>query len=382
MKVVVSMDSLKGSLSSLQAGNAVREGVLCALSEAEVIVRPLADGGEGTVDALVEGLGGEKVPVRVTGPLGMPVACEYGMLPDGTAVMEAASACGLMLVSPEKRDPRFTTTYGLGEMILDALERGSRSFLIGIGGSATNDGGIGMLSALGFRFYTAEGENAGIDGRAAARVERIDASGMDPRLLQCCFRIACDVNNPLFGPCGASHVYGPQKGATPEIAEELDAGLRHFSDVVRKRFGKSEDTLPGAGAAGGLGYAFTSFLPAKLEPGIALVLDAVHLADDIAGADFVVTGEGCLDAQTAMGKAPLGVAQLAKKHGAVTLAFAGATADGAAALHENGIDAYFAIPQAPMTLAEAMEPERAYRNLASRAEQVFRVVAALQKKNG
>ena len=200
--------------------------------------------------------------------------------------------------------------------------------------------------------------------------------------MQCRFRIACDVNNPLFGPRGASHVYGPQKGATPEIAEKLDRGLRHFSDVVRKQFGKSEDTFPGAGAAGGLGYAFTSFLPAKLEPGIALVLDAVHLADDIAGADFVVTGEGCLDAQTAMGKAPLGVAQLAKKHCAVTLAFAGATADGAAALHENGIDAYFAIPQAPMTLAEAMEPERAYRNLASRAEQVFRVVAALQKKNG
>lgn len=378
MKVVVAMDSFKGSLSSVAAGNAVREGVLRAIPGAEVIVRPLADGGEGTADALVEGLGGEKIPVRVTGPLGEPAECEYGLLKGGVAVMEMASACGLPLVPSEKRDPRFTTTYGLGEMILDAMGRGCRSFLIGIGGSATNDGGIGMLTALGFRFLTAAGESAGVDGRAAARVEHIDGSGADARLSECSFRIACDVNNPLYGPNGAAHIYGPQKGAAPEIVAELDAGLRHFSDVVRGTFGKSEDALPGTGAAGGLGYGFVSFLNAALLPGVALVLDAIRLADDLKGADFAVTGEGRMDFQTAMGKAPSGVARLAKRYGAVTLAFAGATTDDAAAVNQSGIDAYFAIPQAPLTLAEAMEPERARRNLASCAEQVFRAIVAVK----
>lgn len=378
MKVVVAMDSFKGSLSSVAAGNAVREGVLRAIPGAEVIVRPLADGGEGTVDALVEGLGGEKIPVRVTGPLGEPVECEYGLLKGGVAVMETASACGLPLVPPEKRDPRFTTTYGLGEMILDAMGRGCRSFLIGAGGSATNDGGIGMLTALGFRFLTAAGESAGVDGRAAAHVACIDGSCMDARLAQCDFRIACDVNNPLYGPNGAAHVYGPQKGAAPGTVAELDAGLRHFSDVVRGTLGKSEDALPGAGAAGGLGYGFVSFLNAALLPGVALVLDAIRLADDLKGADFAVTGEGRMDFQTAMGKAPSGVARLAKRYGAVTLAFAGATTDDAAVVNQSGIDAYFAIPQAPLTLAEAMEPERVRRNLTSRVEQVFRAIAAVK----
>lgn len=378
MKVVVAMDSFKGSLSSVAAGNAVREGVLRAIPGAEVIVRPLADGGEGTVDALVEGLDGEKIPVCVTGPLGEPAECEYGLLKGGVAVMETASACGLPLVPPEKRDPRFTTTYGLGEMILDAMERGCRSFLIGAGGSATNDGGIGMLTALGFRFLTAAGESAGVDGRAAARVEHVDVSGADARLSECSFRIACDVNNPLHGPNGAAHIYGPQKGATPEIVAELDAGLQHFSDVVRAELGKSEDALPGAGAAGGLGYGFVSFLNAALLPGVALVLDAIRLADDLKGADFAVTGEGRMDPQTAMGKAPSGVARLARRYGAVTLAFAGATTDDAAAVNQSGIDAYFAIPQAPLTLAEAMEPERARRNLTSRVEQVFRAIAAVK----
>ena len=379
MKVVVAIDSFKGSLSSVQAGNAVREGVLRAVPEAEVIVRPVADGGEGTVDALVEGLAGEKMPVCVTGPLGEPVCCAYGMLPGGMAVMEMASCSGLPLVPSEKRNPRFTTTYGLGEMILHALERGCRSFLIGIGGSATNDGGIGMLTALGFRFLTAAGESAGIDGRAAGRVACIDASGADARLAQCRFRIACDVSNPLFGPNGASCIYGPQKGATPEIAAELDDGLRHFSEVVKHQFGRSGDQLPGSGAAGGLGYAFISFLPAVLESGIAVVLDAIHIADDMEGADFVITGEGRMDFQTAMGKAPIGIAKLGKRCGAVTLAFAGATADDAAAVNQSGIDAYFAIPQAPLALAEAMEPGRARRNLASRAEQVFRAITAVKK---
>ena len=376
MKVVIAMDSFKGSLSSMAAGRAAREGVLRACPNAEVIVRPLADGGEGTVDALVEGLNGQMVSVQVTGPLGAPVESRYGILADGVAVMEMASACGLTLVPPERRDPRLTTTYGLGEMILDALERGCRSFIIGIGGSATNDGGIGMLSALGVRFLTAAGACAGMDGKAAARVEKIDVSHADPRLAQCSFRIACDVENPLCGPSGASHVYGMQKGATPEIAAELDAGLAHFAAVVRKTLGKDMADQAGAGAAGGLGYGFASFLPAELVPGTALVLDAIHLEEDFAGADFAITGEGCLDFQTAMGKAPSGVARLARQCGVITLAFAGTVGQGAAAVHQSGVDAYFSILQAPSTRAEAMEPKRAYQNLAASVEQVFRLIAA------
>ena len=376
MKVVIAMDSFKGSLSSMAAGRAAREGVLRACPNAEVIVRPLADGGEGTVDALVEGLNGQMASVQVTGPLGAPVESRYGILADGVAVMEMASACGLTLVPPERRDPRLTTTYGLGEMILDALERGCRSFTIGIGGSATNDGGIGMLSALGVRFLTAAGACAGMDGKAAARVEKIDVSHADPRLAQCSFRIACDVESPLCGPSGASHVYGMQKGATPEIAAELDAGLAHFAAVVRKTLGKDMADQAGAGAAGGLGYGFASFLPAELVPGTALVLDAIHLEEDFAGTDFAITGEGCLDFQTAMGKAPSGVARLARQCGVITLAFAGTVGQGAAAVHQSGVDAYFSILQAPSTRAEAMDTKCAYQNLAASVEQVFRLIAA------
>lgn len=376
MKVVIAMDSFKGSLSSMAAGRAAREGVLRACPNAEVIVRPLADGGEGTVDALVEGLNGQMVSVQVTGPLGAPVESRYGILADGVAVMEMASACGLTLIPPERRDPRLTTTYGLGEMILDALERGCQSFIIGIGGSATNDGGIGMLSALGVRFLTAAGACAGMDGKAAARVEKIDVSHADPRLAQCSFRIACDVESPLCGPSGASHVYGMQKGATPEIAAELDAGLAHFAAVVRKTLGKDMADQAGAGAAGGLGYGFASFLPAELVPGTALVLDAIHLEEDFAGTDFAITGEGCLDFQTAMGKAPSGVARLARQCGVITLAFAGTVGQGAAAVHQSGVDAYFSILQAPSTRAEAMDTKCAYQNLAASVEQVFRLIAA------
>lgn len=375
MKVVVAIDSFKGSLTSMQAGNAAREGILRAVPEADVVVRPLADGGEGTVDALVDGLGGKRITARVTGPLGEPVTCTYGILPDqGMAILEMASCCGLPLVPEEQRDPRRTTTYGLGELIRHALDRDCRTFLIGIGGSATNDAGLGMLTALGFRFYTQSGENAGISGDALQSIFRIDASGADPRLTGCRFHIACDVTNPLYGPQGAAYVFAPQKGASPEIVAELDRGLANFAAVCSQTFHTRLHGLPGTGAAGGLGYAFAAFLSAQLKPGIALVLDAVHLEDALKNADYLVTGEGRMDFQTAMGKAPIGAAKLAKKCGVSTLAFAGATTDDAAEVNRHGIDAYFAIPQGPITLQEAMEPARAYQNLSSRVEQVFRVI--------
>ena len=363
----------------MQAGSAAREGILRAVPDANVVVRPLADGGEGTVDALIEGLGGEKVHTTVTGPLGEPLECVYGILPDrGLAIMEMASCCGLPLVPQDRRDPRFTTTYGLGELIHHAMDKGCREFLIGIGGSATNDAGIGMLTALGFGFYKKDGERAGINGSALKQTHRIDTSAADPRLKECRFRIACDVTNPLYGEHGAAYVYAPQKGATPEIVVELDDGLQHFAAVCSNFFPSGFHTLPGAGAAGGLGFAFAAFLSAELTPGVALVLDAIHLHEEVQDADYVITGEGRMDFQTAMGKAPIGAAKLAKQYGAYTLAFAGATTDDAREVNNHGVDAYFAIPQAPLTLLEAMETDRAYKNLASRAEQVFRVIA-LQK---
>ncbi len=380
MKVVIAIDSFKGSMTSLQAGNAVKEGILRAVPTADVVVRPLADGGEGTVDALVDGLGGEKLTARVKGPLGEPVECAYGILPDkGLSIMEMAGCCGLTLIPPEQRNPLHTTTYGLGELIRHAMDRGCRDFLIGIGGSATNDAGIGMLAALGFRFYTQNGESAGITGGALKTAERIDVSKADPRLSECRFRIACDVNNPLYGPQGAAYVYAPQKGATPEIVKELDEGLSHFAAVCSRALSAEFHHAPGAGAAGGLGYAFAAFLNADLTPGVELVLDAIQLEEDLKDADYAVTGEGRMDFQTAMGKAPIGVASLAKRHGVVAIAFAGATADDAAEVNNHGIDAYFAIPQGPLTLNEAMEFTRATKNLSSRAEQVFRVIGVCKR---
>ena len=254
------------------------------------------------------------------------------------------------------------------------MDWGCRDFLIGIGGSATNDAGLGMLAALGFRFYTQSGESAGITGEALKTVERIDVLKADPRTKECRFRVACDVNNPLYGPQGAAYVYAPQKGAAPEIVKELDEGLQHFAAVCSRALKTKFHHAPGAGAAGGLGYAFAAFLNAELTPGIELVLDAIRLEDDLKDADYAVTGEGRMDFQTAMGKAPIGVAKLAKRHSVATIAFAGATTDDAAEVNSHGIDAYFAIPQGPLTLNEAMEPDRAYKNLSSRAEQVFRVI--------
>ena len=380
MKVAIAIDSFKGSLSSVAAGNAAAEGVRRVFPDAECRVRPLADGGEGTVDALVAGLGGELKRVTVTGPAGKPTDAKYGLLPDGTAVMEMAEAAGITLVSGEEKNPLYTTTYGVGEMILDAVKNGAKTFVIGIGGSATNDGGAGMLQALGFRLLDAEGNDIPRGGAALAKLAKIEPPPEPLNRLTAeplNFRIACDVKNPLCGPNGASAVFGPQKGATPEMVAELDAALAHFAEIanstVRLRLPTTPNT-PGAGAAGGLGFAFKAFLGAELVPGVDLILDETRLEDFVKDVDIVITGEGRLDGQTVMGKAPIGVARLAKKHGKRVLAFSGILGDGVEQVNEAGIDAYFPILRKLVTLDEALDVKNAAANLTATVEQAFRLL--------
>mgnify|MGYP000317366874 FL=1 len=375
MKVVIAIDSLKGSLSSMEAGMAIKDGILAAKPDAEVIVKPLADGGEGTTDALIEGMNGERIDLTVTGPMHTPVDAYYGYLKDtNTAVMEMASAAGITLVPDSEKNPLLATSYGVGEMINDAIQRGCRNFIIGIGGSVTNDGGIGMLKALGVRFLDENGEDAGEGGQALAKVARIDVSGMNPLLKECHIQIACDVNNPLCGENGSTYVYGPQKGVTEDMKKTLDEAMAHFARVTSETLENDYMNTPGAGAAGGLGYAFLAYTGAALTPGIELILDAVGLEEELSGADVVVTGEGRLDFQTAMGKAPVGVARLAKKYNAKVIAFAGSVTKEATACNKEGIDAFFPILRSVCTLAEAMDPVAARNNMTATVEQVFRLL--------
>ncbi len=377
MKVVVAIDSLKGSLSSIEAGMAIKEGILKAC-EAEVIVKPLADGGEGTVDALLFGMGGTKIQTEVTGPLGEKITASYGILDDKkTAVVEIAEAAGIKLVPKHRLNPLYTTTYGVGEMIKDAILRGCRNFIVGIGGSATNDGGIGMLTALGIEFFDEKGNAVKPIGNDLIKITDLSTKNALKELSECTFRIACDVNNPLYGPMGAAYVFAPQKGATPETVDILDKGLRNYSDAVKKVTGKDTATYPGTGAAGGLGYAFLTFLNASLESGINIILDEIRLEEDIKDADIVITGEGKLDFQTAMGKAPIGVARLAKKYGKKVIAFGGGVTEDAYKCNEEGIDALFSILQLPITLEEAMEEKTARKNLIASSYQVFRLIRTL-----
>ena len=375
MKVVVAIDSLKGSLSSIEAGMAIRDGVLAAKSDAEVIVKPLADGGEGTTDALIEGMNGKRIDLTVTGPMGTPVNAYYGYLADShTAVMEMASAAGITLVPAAEKNPLLATSFGVGEVMNDALQKGCRNFIIGIGGSATNDGGIGMLKALGVRFLDENGEDAGEGGQALAKVTQIDVSGLNPLLKECHIQVACDVNNPLCGENGSTYVYGPQKGVTEDMKKPLDEDMAHFAMVTSEILGNDYHDTPGAGAAGGLGFAFLSYIGATLTPGIELILDAVKLEQELPNADIVVTGEGCLDFQTAMGKAPVGVARLTKKYHAKVIAFAGSVTKEASACNKEGIDAFFPILRSVCTLEEAMDPANARANLTATVEQVFRLL--------
>ena len=375
MKVVVAIDSLKGSLSSIEAGNTIKSAILSVKPDASVIVKPLADGGEGTTDAFIKGLGGEKTELSVTGPLGAPVNAYYGYLPQtNTAIMEMASAAGITLIPENKKNPLLATTYGVGEMIRHAIGKGCRNFIIGIGGSATNDGGIGMLKALGYSFLDENGQDIGEGGQALSKVMSIDASHICPELSECNFQVACDVNNPLCGSNGATYIYGPQKGVTEEMKEELDRGMAHFAQITEHVLNNHFSEAEGAGAAGGLGFALLSYLNARLTPGIELILEAIELEKEVQDADIVITGEGRLDHQTAMGKAPVGVARLAKKYGARVMAFAGSVTKDAGACNDAGIDAFFPIVRGVTTLEEAMKPDNARANMAATVEQVFRLL--------
>lgn len=383
MKVVVAVDSFKGSLTSMEAGGAVREGILRVCPQAEVIVRPLADGGEGTTEALVEGLGAELRKIMVSGPLGKPVSAHYGYLSNGhTAIIEMAQAAGIMLLSKAERNPLMTTTYGVGEMIKDALEKGCQNFIIGIGGSATNDGGLGMLQALGFVFLDKEGKQVGQGAQALGQVVSVCTENVHQGLERCTFKVACDVTNPLCGENGATYIYGPQKGVAEEMKASLDRDMAHFAHISTETLGRDFSLCEGAGAAGGLGFALLAYLGARLSPGIDLIAEAVKLEAELKGADIFVTGEGRLDHQTAMGKAPVGVARLAQKHGARVLAFAGGVTKDAKACNEAGIDAFFPIVRGITTLEEAMEPDAARENIVDTAEQVFRLIESCKGIGG
>ncbi len=378
MKAVVAIDSLKGSLSSMEAGNAIAEGIYRADAEAKVEVRPLADGGEGTVDALVQGMNGSLRKVRVTGPLGDKVDAAYGIIEEAKmAVIEMSAAAGITLVPDEKKNPLFTTTYGVGEMIRDAIEKGCRKFVVGIGGSATNDGGIGMLQALGYDFLNSKGNAVPYGAKGLEDLAEIRKEHVLPELAQCEFKVAYDVTNPLCGPLGASAVYGPQKGATPEMVREMDQWLADYAKLAANCSERADAEHPGTGAAGGLGFAFLTFTNAVLESGIKIVLEETKLEQYIQDADIVITGEGRLDGQTAMGKAPVGVAKLAGKYKIPVLAFAGSVTKDARKCNEEGIHAFFPILRGITTLEDAMDAENARRNLMETVEQVFRLIVAI-----
>ena len=374
MKIVMAIDSFKGSLSSMDAGRAAAEGIQRVDPKVQVKVRPLADGGEGTVEALTEGMGGRFCKVSVMGPFGEPVDCEYGILDETkTAIVEMSGAAGITLVPRERLNPLEATTYGVGEVIKDAIGQGCRRFIVGIGGSATNDGGVGMLQALGYYFLDEDGEQIGKGAAALEKLRKISTEHVLPELAECEFHIACDVTNPLCGERGCSAVFGPQKGATPQMIEKMDQWLGEYAKMTQEVFPKADAQYLGTGAAGGLGFAFLAYTPAVLESGIEIVLKELKLEEDIKEADLVITGEGRLDEQTAMGKVPVGVASLAKKYQKPVIAFSGSVTPGARLCNEKGIDAYFPILRSIVTLDEAMERERAWNNMADTAEQAYRL---------
>ena len=375
MRVVVAIDSFKGSMSSLEAGEAISKGIRNAHKDAEVEIRPLADGGEGTVEALSIGMGGRLINVDVTGPAGKSVNAVYGIVDSSkTAIIEMSQAAGITLVSGDEKNPLYTTTFGVGELIKDAINKGCRHFVVGIGGSATNDCGIGMLQALGYEFLDKEGKQVGFGASGVRDIVSIRDENVIKELSECYFRVACDVNNPLCGDLGCSAIYGPQKGATKEMVADMDGWLKSYSKIVKEKYPDADCEYPGTGAAGGLGYAFFNFTNSKMESGIQIVLDETRLEDYVKDADIVVTGEGRLDHQTVMGKAPVGVANIAKKYNKKVIAFSGSVTEDAGVCNEHGIDAFFPILRRIVTLEEAMQTDTAKKNLTDTAEQVFRLL--------
>jgi glycerate kinase len=379
MKIVIAIDSFKGCMTSSQAGEAAKTGILRVLPDADVIVRPMADGGEGTVDALAAGRVKEDAAAEVQGPLGDPVSAKYAVLDGSTAVMEMSAASGITLVRKDQLNPYKTSTYGVGQMIKDALDRGCREIILGIGGSATNDGGAGMLQALGFELLDEEGSPIPLGAEGLGKLSEIRTENADSRLSECRIRVVSDVGNPLTGEQGSSAVFGPQKGATPEMVKQLDQWLSHYAEVSSAGVKDADPDYPGSGAAGGLGFALKTFLNAELVPGVDLVLDFTGMEEVVKDADYLITGEGQLDRQTVMGKAPSGIAGLGEKYDIPVLAFSGSVTDDARYCNDHGITAFFPILRRICSLEEAMDTETAQKNMADTAEQVFRVISAGQK---
>ncbi|WP_078809079.1 glycerate kinase family protein [Selenihalanaerobacter shriftii] len=356
MKVLVAPDSFKGSLTALEVAESLERGLQRAESQFEIEKLPMADGGEGTVRSLVDATDGRIVTQIVTGPLGNEVEAFFGVLGDGdTAVIEMAAASGLPLVHKDKRDPKKTTTYGTGELIKFALDEGCKKLIIGIGGSATNDCGVGMAQALGGEFLDKDGNNVGFGGGELENVQKLDLTDLDSRLEEVEIQVACDVDNTLYGKNGAAYIYGPQKGATPEVVKELDEGLKNIAQVIKSDLNKDVNNIPGAGAAGGLGAGLTAFLGAELKPGVDIVIEASKIEDKVKEVDMIITGEGMIDSQTIFGKTPIGVARVAKKHDRPVIGIAGSLGNGANKVYEEGIDTLFSIVDKPMELKNAME---------------------------
>ena len=381
MKIVAAIDSFKGSMTSLEVSEAFEKGVKKVYKDAEFLKIPLADGGEGTVEALISNLNGKMINIRVKDPLMRETDSFYGISGDGkTAIIEMAAASGLPLLSPDERNPLKATTFGTGELIKDAFEKGCREFIIGIGGSATNDAGTGMLSALGYVFLDENGNELVPNGENLAKIRSFRDDKVIKEVSKAKFLIACDVDNPFYGPNGAACVYGKQKGATKEIIKILDNGMKNFSDVIKEIIETDISNISGSGAAGGLGGAFMAFFNAELKPGIDIITEKIELENKINGSDYVITGEGRIDFQSAMGKTPSGVAKLAKKYGIPVIAIGGSVDDEIGNIYDCGITAAFSIIDSPMTLGEAMDTKNAQRLVEKTAEQIFRLIKQ-NKKN-
>ncbi len=375
MKVTVSIDSFKGSLSTFQAAESIKNGIKRVYKDAEVNICPLADGGEGTVEVIISATHGETVSATVHNPIGKLIQTDYGIIPKTKkAVIEMSAAAGITLIDEKERNPLYTTTYGVGELIADAILKGCRDFIIGIGGSATNDGGVGMLQALGFEFLDKFGNQVPYGAKGLSEIVQIRTENAIAELKECNFCIACDVKNILCGENGCSAVYGPQKGATPQMINDMDGWLKKYAELTKKVIASADATAPGTGAAGGLGFAFLAYLNATLKSGVDLVINEVGLEEYIKNSDIVITGEGRLDNQSYMGKSPVGVAKLAKKYDKPVIAFSGCVTDGAAVCNEHGIDSFFPILRTPCSVQEAMECNNASKNLCDTVEQVFRLI--------
>ncbi len=374
-KIVAAIDSFKGSLSTFEAGKAIEEAAKEVYENIEVRISPIADGGEGTVEAIISAANGEFVKTTVCNPFGEKIQATYGYIPKTkTAIIEMSAAAGITLIKESERNPMNTTTFGVGEMILDAISKGCRKFVIGIGGSATNDGGVGMLQALGFEFLDENGKQVLFGAKGLKDIATIRIENAAKELKECSFCVACDVKNVLCGDNGCSAIYGPQKGATPEMIKNMDSWLENFANLTKEVIPTSDANIPGTGAAGGMGFALLSYLNASLMSGIEIVMKETDLESHIKDSDLVVTGEGRLDGQSYMGKAPIGVAKLAKKYSKPVIAFSGCVTDDAVVCNEHGIDAFFPIVRKPCTLEDAMNAKNAYKNLKDTACQVFRVI--------